>query len=102
MRYTIVVVAYRSRESLTRFLDGLGGRVPVVIVDNSADEDEATLTGQRTLKQITQLGLFALSSDDERGFRRERHQRSPLGSSSAFVHREYSMGRGMSDSSTLT
>lgn len=39
MRCTIVVVAYRSRAPLTRFLEGLDGRVGVVVVDNSAAED---------------------------------------------------------------
>ena len=40
MTYTIVVVAYRSRGPLTRFLEGLRGGIPVVVVDNSADEDD--------------------------------------------------------------
>lgn len=39
MTYTVVVVAYRSRSPLERFLDGIGGDVPVVVVNNSSDED---------------------------------------------------------------
>ena len=38
-RYEIVIVAYRSRDLVERFLDRLPEDVPVVLVDNSHDVD---------------------------------------------------------------
>lgn len=40
MTYTVVVIAYRSRDALVPFLDSAGPEVPVVVVNNSADEDD--------------------------------------------------------------
>ena len=40
MSYTVVVIAYRSRAALEPFLHHLGAGVPVIVVNNSADEDD--------------------------------------------------------------
>lgn len=44
MTYTVVVVAYRSRAPLLRFLDGLQN-VPTIVVDNSSEEDDLSDLG---------------------------------------------------------
>lgn len=45
--YEVVVVAYKSREPLTKFLENLGSGVPVIVVDNSVEIDDLTDLAQR-------------------------------------------------------
>lgn len=47
-RYEIVIVAYRSRELVERFLDRIPEDLPVVVVDNSHDEDGLSAVAARS------------------------------------------------------
>lgn len=40
LRYQLVVVAYKSRQALTPFLEHLGRDIPVVLIDNSFHDDD--------------------------------------------------------------
>lgn len=51
MSYTVVVIAYRSRAVLEPFLQHLGAGVPVIVVDNSSDEDD--LSDLATASDVT-------------------------------------------------
>lgn len=66
----IVVIAYRSRDPLTRFLDSLGGGHDVVIVNNSADEDDlADLDERRNVRVVDAGGNVGFSAGANIGAR---------------------------------
>jgi GT2 family glycosyltransferase len=68
--YTVVVIAYRSREPLTRFLDSLGPSVPVIIVDNSsAEEDIADLAVSSNVTIVDAQGNIGFSAGANLGAR---------------------------------
>lgn len=67
--YVVVVVAYRSREPLTGFLDSIGTEVPVLVVNNSMDEDDlADLVDSRpNVTQIDAGGNLGFSAGANAG-----------------------------------
>jgi GT2 family glycosyltransferase len=69
--YVVVVVAYRSREPLTGFLDSIGTQVPVLVVNNSMDEDDlADLIDPRpNVTQIDAGGNLGFSAGANAGAR---------------------------------
>lgn len=70
-RYTVVVVAYRSRDPLTGFLESIGQNVPVLIVNNSMDEDDlADLVQQHAnVSQVDAGGNIGFSAAANLGAR---------------------------------
>ena len=69
--YVVVVVAYRSRAPLTGFLDSIGTEVPVVVVNNSMDEDDLRdlVDSRPNVTQIDAGGNLGFSAGANAGAR---------------------------------
>jgi GT2 family glycosyltransferase len=70
-RFDVVVIAYLSREPLTSFLESLGTRTSVIVVDNSTETDDLSDLSQRfpNVKHVDAGGNLGFSAGANLGAR---------------------------------